>query len=93
MPIDEFDDFDAPPQKWLDKRRYTRVDPVTGLPQLIRVEPIVTKAGEFIPSSVTVYIDDAMMVMEREAAEILIDSMNCIPLEMVAQGWKHKKIN
>jgi hypothetical protein len=93
MPIDELDDFDSstPPRKWLDKKQFVRVDPITGLPQLIRMEPILE--GEFLTSNVTIYVDDSTtMVMDREAAEIFIESMDCTPLEITAH-WKHRKIN
>jgi hypothetical protein len=88
---DELDDFSAP-RKWLDKKEFVRIDPVTGLPQLIRMEPVVLE-GEFLTPNVTVYIDDSTkMVMDREAAEIFIESMNCTPLEITAH-WKHRTNN
>lgn len=93
MAIDELDDFSTPPQKWLDKKQYVRIDPASGLPQLIRVEPIITDDGEFIPDSVTIYVDDeTQIVMARETSETYLTNTGCVPLEITAQ-WKHRKIN
>jgi hypothetical protein len=89
MPIDELDELNEfPPRKWLDKKRYVRVDSLTGLPQLVRVEPILVD-NELISSEVTVSLDDeSPLVMDREAAEVWLHSMNCVPLEVTAQ-WKN----
>lgn len=93
MSIDGWDDLDSIPRKWMDKKQYIRINPVDGLPQLIRIEPIINEAGELIPDSVTVHFDDgAMLIMERLAAENYIEAMNCTPLEVAAQGknyWIH----
>jgi hypothetical protein len=93
MEIDDITGGDSEfPRKMLDKKSYVRVDPATGEPQLIRVEPMVNN-GELDIGTVTVTIDDGpMMIMEREAAENYIASQNCSPLEITAQ-WKHRKIN
>jgi len=76
--IDEF-----PPRKWLDKKRYVRVDPKTGQPQLIRVEPVAAEDGTFIPDRVAVFVDQEVTILRREAAEEFIDSLDCTPLEDV----------
>jgi len=92
MAIDGLDDDFAPPRKWLDKKKYVRVDPGSGQPQLIRVEPIVTEDGEFLPDKVLVFIDEDMQVMPRDAAETLIETLNCSPLETAAHFknyWTH----
>lgn len=93
MEIDDLHEDPEFPRKLLDKKSYVRVDPVTGEPQLIRVEPMVSDSGELIIDTVLVTIDNGpQMVMEREAAENYIESQNCSPLEVTAQ-WKHRKIN
>ncbi len=92
MPIDELDDSFTPSRKWLDKKKYVRVDPHTGLPQLIRVEPVVTELGEFIPEKVKVFFDEEMEIMDRDSAEVLIESIGCTPLEITAQH-KQNKVN
>ena len=93
MEIDDITGGDPEfPRKLLDKKSYVRVDPATGEPQLIRVEPMVSN-GELVMDNVIVTIDDGTsMVMDREAAENYIESQNCSPLEVTAQ-WKHRKIN
>lgn len=92
MPVDELDDESSPPKKWLDTKQYVRVDSLTGIPQLIRIEPIVTNEGQFLPDRVLVFIDEDSEIMGREEAEILIGTLDCYPLELVA-NWKHKKVN
>lgn len=92
MAIDELDDYSVPPRKWLDKKQYVRVDPTTGLPQLVRVEPVITDTGEFVPEHVNVFVDDTVMVMDRDAADDYIINTGCVPLEITAQ-WKHQKVN
>jgi hypothetical protein len=93
MEIDDITGGDPEfPRKMLDKKSYVRVDPATGEPQLIRVEPMVSN-GELIMDTVIVTIDDGpTMVMEREAADNYIASQDCCPLEITAQ-WKHRKVN
>jgi len=81
------------PRKLLDKKHYVRVDDKTGEPQLVRVEPMVTEAGELVPESVLVYVDDGEpQVMERIAALAYLERQGCVPVEGAA-GWKHRKIN
>jgi hypothetical protein len=81
------------PRKWLDDKRYIRIDSVTGLPQLVRVEPIMTDQGVLVPFSVMMYIDDAPgQIMDRSSAEVFVESQGCIPLEIVTQHknyWTH----
>jgi hypothetical protein len=76
-------DDGLPSIKWLDKKSYVRIDPLTGLPQLIRIEPVVTEDGQVIPERVLLFIDSDMSVVGRGQAERLVDSMNCTPLETV----------
>ena len=94
MEIDDFgEDQEGFPRKFLDKKAYVRVEPETGEPQLIRVEPMISDSGELIIDTVIMTIDNGpQMVMERMAAEHYIESQNCTPLEEFAQ-WKHKKEN
>lgn len=93
MEIDDPFGEDLPfPRKLLDKKAYVRLDPETGIPQLIRIEP-VTEDGEFLPEVVAVTIDnEAVMQMEREAVGAFIEQQNCIPLEEFAD-WKHRLEN
>jgi hypothetical protein len=91
--IDDVDGHPDFPRKLLDKKAYVRLDPETGEPQLIRVEPHVTEDGDLILESVVVTIDDGMqMVMEREVAVAFIESHNCVPLEEFSD-WKHRRVN
>jgi hypothetical protein len=91
--IDDVQEDPEFPRKLLDKKSYVRVDPETGEPQLIRVEPMISGDGELIIDTVVVTIDNGpQMVMEREAAENYIESQNCSPLEITAQ-WKHRKVH
>src|SRR5271170_6876640 len=84
MEIDDITGGDPEfPRKLLDKKSYVRVDPATGEPQLILVEPMISDSGELIIDTVIVTIDNGpQMVMEREAAENYIESQNCSPLEV-----------
>ena len=41
MKIDDVDGHPDFPRKLLDKKAYVRLDPESGLPQLVRVEPNV----------------------------------------------------
>jgi hypothetical protein len=77
-----FDD-DLPSIKLLDTKRWVRVDPATGLPQLIRVEPATTEDGTLIPDKVMLYIDNQVSVQTRGEASRLIRTMNCAPYEAV----------
>jgi hypothetical protein len=87
------DDDAAFPVKWLDGKEYVRIDPQNGQPQLIRIEPMMSDDGHLIPHSVTVYIDnDAPVIMDRMAAEALVESSGCTPLEVTAQ-WKHRRVH
>lgn len=93
MKVDEIDDNPQFPRKLLDKKSYVRVNPSTGEPELIRVEPMISDDGELIIDTVLVTIDEGpQMVMGREAANDYIESQNCSPLEVTAQ-WKHRKVN
>lgn len=92
MPIDELDDYSQPPKKWLDKKKYFRVDPETGQPQLIRVEPVI-EGGEFNPDNVNIFIDETHMVMGREAADNYLESMGVTPMEEFPQWWKQQHRN
>lgn len=94
MDID--DDFDTEPefpQKLLDKKAYVRVNPETGEPELIRVEPMVNEDGEVLIDTMIITIDDGPeMVMERDAAQQYIEDQKCSPLELTSH-WKHRQIH
>jgi hypothetical protein len=93
MKIDDVDGHPNFPRKLLDKKAYVRLDPETGEPQLIRVEPHVEENGELVLDSVVVTIDDGMqMVMERDVAGAFIETHNCVPLEEFSD-WKHRLAN
>ena len=76
--MDEF-----PPRKWLDTKQYVRVDPATGLPQLIRVEPVFTPDGRFVPNKVAIFVDSDVTIMDRDMAEEFVGNLDCAPLENV----------
>ena len=85
----EDEDFEFP-QKWLDKKQYIRLDPKTGEEQLVRVEPHVTDANEFIPDVVQITVDnEATMLMGRDDVEAYLAETSCVPIEIVAK-WKHR---
>jgi len=76
------------PRKLLDKKCYVRIDPESGEPQLVRVEPNVSEGGDFSFDTVVVTIDNGMkMVMDREVANAFIESHGCVPLEEFSD-WK-----
>jgi len=87
------EDFEFP-RKWLDKKQYARMDPKTGEPQLIRVEPhFIVATNEFVPNAVEITVDDGpTMVMGRDEGEEYIQNTGCVPMDVFA---KHKqgKIN
>jgi len=81
------------PRKWLDIREFVRMDPATGEPQLLRVEPHFSENNEFIPDAVRIYIDNGpQMLMDRDDAEIFLLESGSVPLEITAR-WKHRKVN
>src|SRR5271170_4106543 len=76
------------PRKLLDKKCYVRIDPESGEPQLVRVEPNVSEEGDFSFDTVAVTIDDGMkMIMSREVADAFIESHGCVLLEEFSD-WK-----
>jgi hypothetical protein len=81
------------PRKWFDKKQYARVDPKTGEPQLVRVDPHITDANEFVPNVVDITIDDGVtMVMDRDAAEEYLENTCCVPMAIFAK-YKQGKTN
>ena len=93
MKIDDVDGHPNFPRKLLDKKAYVRLDPESGEPQLVRVEPNVAEDGELLLDTVVVTIDDGMqMVMEREVATAFIETHGCVPLEEFSD-WKHRRVN
>jgi hypothetical protein len=93
MKIDDVDAYPDFPRKLLDKKSYVRLDPETGLPQLVRVEPNVDEHGELDLDTVKITIDDhAEMIMERDVAGMFIETNGCVPLEEFSD-WKHRSVN
>jgi hypothetical protein len=94
MKIDDVDAHPDFPRKLLDKKAYVRLDPDTGVPQLVRVEPNVDEeTGELLLDTVKVTIDDnTEIIMEREVAGMFIESNGCVPLEEFSD-WKHRRVN
>jgi hypothetical protein len=81
----------SPYRKWLDKKQYVRIEPNTGLPELIRIEPVITEEGEFIPDKVKIFMDEEMSVVDREDADKFIVNSGCVPMEMLQKG--RSKVN
>jgi hypothetical protein len=93
MEVDDMEGDGQFPAKLLDKKAYVRVNPETGEPELIRVEPMVSEDGDLLIDTVLVTIDNGtQMVMERDVAAQYIEDQKCSPLEVTAQ-WKHRKVN
>lgn len=87
MKIEEADQHPDFPRKLLDKKTYVRIDPDTGEPQLICVEPNVTD-GELETETVLVTVDEhSQMVMGREMARVFVESHGVVTLEEVSD-WK-----
>lgn len=77
--------------KWWDTKQFVGVGE-DGDPQVISVEPIITRNGELVLDKVTVRIDSETHVMGREEAEVLISTLNCSPIETATQFknfWTH----
>ena len=93
MKIDDVDGHPDFPRKLLDKKAYVRLDPDSGLPQLVRVEPHVDEDCELVLDVVKITIDDTSeMIMEREVAAMFIETNGCVPLEEFSD-WKHRNVN
>lgn len=85
----DLDDGDEMPRKLFDRRQYVRVDGASGMPQLVRLEPIMSEDGLLVSENVTILVDDRVeMIMERGAAEEWIRSTGCVPL---AEATNHKQ--
>ena len=83
--------FEEFPVKLTDTKCYVGLDGL-GKPQLIRVEPMFSTLGQFLPQSVVVYVDEVPALMDRGTAEALIASTVCTPREINAQYnnyWTH----
>lgn len=70
--------------KWGDTKMYVRLNVLTGVPELITVEPFFSDAGQLIPHVVCIKIDEGEpIMMDRGAAEMLfthlptVASMGC----------------
>ena len=78
--------------KYLDTHYWVRVS-ASGEPQLIRVDPMVNDNGDLIPQNVVLTIDEGQpQIMDRDAAEAMLNVANCEPLEKMLQ-WKHNVVN
>lgn len=92
MGIDEIFENDDNPwalAKYRDTHLWVRMG-ADGLPQIIRVEPVLTDEGDLIPQSVVLTIDEAPpQIMDRWTADRMLSTANCVPLERMLH-WKHK---
>ena len=90
MEIDDlFGESTGFPAKWMDTHVWIRIG-ANGEPQVIRVEPMVTDEGELIPQNIVMFIDEiGPTIMDRCAADRMLSTPNCVPLEFMTQ-WKHK---
>jgi hypothetical protein len=88
--IDEiFGEGNGFPAKFMDTHLWIRLG-ADGVPQIIRVEPMVTDEGQLIPQNVVLFIDEAgPTIMDRDAADMMLSTPNCVPLEKMLQ-WKHR---
>jgi hypothetical protein len=88
--IDEiFGEGSGFPAKYMDTHMWIRRG-ADGVPQIIRVEPMVTDEGQLIPQNVVLFIDEAgPTIMDRDAADMMLSTPNCVPLEKILQ-WKHR---
>ena len=93
MKIESLEDDPNFPRKLLDKKAFVRIDPDSGVPQLIRVEPNVSD-GELSFDTVLVTVDDGpQIIMEREIAQqVFSDTNGCVPLEGFSD-WKRKEVS
>jgi len=89
--INELGGYPDYPRKLLDKKAFVRIDPDSGEPQLIRVEPHFSEEKALQLETVLVTIDDGpQIIMEREIAQQVFSEGNgCVPLEEFSD-WKRK---
>lgn len=90
MKVSDLENDPEFPRKLLDKKSYVRLDPDSGEPELVRVEPHI-EDGQFFPETVVLTIDDTEIIMERDMAQAFIESNGCVPLEEFS-NWK-KNVN
>jgi len=78
------------PEKLYQIKTYMRMGP-DGMPQLVRMEPMITADNAFIAGMVRVYVDEqqAPTIFTREAAYMMLDNTNCVPIEEV---MRHKHL-
>lgn len=92
MEIDNlFDEFGGKfPVKYAETHLWVRHPGPDGkTPQIIRVEPMVSDDGQLILQNVVLFIDEVgPTIMDRNAAEHMLSTPNCVPLEKMLQ-WKH----
>ena len=93
MNIDDLGGNPEFPRKLLDKKVYVRVEPETGEPQLVRVEPNLSEKGEVLLDSVVVTIDEGVqVVMDREMVRMFLEDHGCVLLEELLD-WKPRSAN
>lgn len=86
---DLYGDFVGVPVKFWDTHHWVRIGP-DGLPQLIRVEPLITDEGQVILQNVVLTVDEQEpQIVDRVAALKMLSTADCEPLESMTQ-WKHK---
>ena len=78
-----------PDTKLADVQMWIRIG-ANGVPQVIRVEPMVTDDGVLIPQNVVLTVDEAPpQIMDRWAAQQMLSTPNCEPLARML-NWKHR---
>ena len=75
------------PKKFMDTKSFVRMG-ADGLPQIIRVEPLI-RDHQLVPQNVVLTIDEAVpQVMGRWEAAQMLHASQCVPLENYL-SWKH----
>lgn len=75
--IDEENDSDV---KLMDSKTYLRMNAKDGLPEVIRIEPVLALDGELIPHAVYLRIDESEpILMDRSMSDVFV--MNFLPLK------------
>jgi hypothetical protein len=82
------------PPKDLNSTQYFIRLTASGVPQLIRVEPLFNDDSELIPSHVQVYVDDseAPQLMDRAVLHAHTDTSTHFPLNAVL-NWKQHLVH
>jgi hypothetical protein len=87
--------FDEEPEfsvKSIATKSYIRITD-DGVPQLIRVGPVVDDMGIIDHDMAALYVDEEEpRIIPRFTIEPMLNATECVPLEVVAH-WKHTKVN